>query len=173
MGANRKQQMMSTWFLFLCQFSVLAFAIVGGVFLAFSDFIMRSLDRANTPDGINVMQVINREVFKYVFIPLFLGMTAVSLVIVGYAYMHLTGLAATLIIIGAGIYIVGVFGVTVVFNVPMNKRLAAAEYTSDAALSYWKSTYLPSWTFWNSVRTIASVAAAGCLLSVLVWLTRG
>lgn len=164
---------MPTWFLFLCQFSILAFAIIGGVFLAFSDFIMRSLDRANAPDGIDVMQVINREVFKYVFIPLFLGMTAVSLIIVGYAYINLTGMAATLIIIGAGVYLVGAFGVTVVFNVPMNKRLAALAYTSDAALSYWKDTYLPNWTFWNSVRTIASVAAAGCLLSGLVWLTRG
>ena len=75
---------MSTWFFFLSQFSILAFALVGGVLLAFSDFIMRSLATAQSPGGIEVMQVINREVFKYVFMTLFLGMAAVSLVIIGY-----------------------------------------------------------------------------------------
>jgi hypothetical protein len=37
------------------------------------------------------MQVINREVFRWVFMALFLGMAAVSVVIAGYAWV---GLAA-------------------------------------------------------------------------------
>ena len=160
---------MSTWFFFLCQFSVIAFAVVGGLFLAFSDFIMRSLDRATPPAGIDVMQTINREVFRYVFMPLFLGMAVVSLFIIGYAYLFLAGPAAVLIMAAAGLYLVGVFGVTVVFNVPLNNRLAAMESTSDAALSFWTGTYLPNWTFWNTVRAVASIAAAACLLPALAW----
>jgi uncharacterized membrane protein len=34
---------MSVWVFLLAQFTLLAYALVGGVFLAFSDFIMRSL----------------------------------------------------------------------------------------------------------------------------------
>lgn len=89
-GPFRKLRKMSTWLLFLCQFSIIAFALVGGVFLAFSDFIMRSLDTANSPGGIEVMQVINREVFKWVFMTLFMGMAAVSIVIIGYTQRSIT-----------------------------------------------------------------------------------
>ena len=81
---------MSTWFFIVCQFSIIACAVVGGVFLAFSDFVMRSLNMANATTGIEVMQVINREVFNYVFMVLLLGMSALSLLIIGYAYFNIT-----------------------------------------------------------------------------------
>ena len=161
---------MSTWFLFLSQFSIIAFALVGGVFLAFSDFIMRSLGTATSTGGIEVMQAINREVFKWVFMTLFLGMAPVSVVVIGYAYMNLTGPPAILIMLAAGLYLVGVFGVTLAFNVPLNNRLAGMDFTSEAASDFWNTRYLPDWTFWNSVRTSASVLAASLYLFAMVWL---
>ena len=164
---------MSTWFFILSQFSIIAFALVGGVFLAFSDFIMRSLDTANSPGGIEVMQVINREVFKWVFMTLFMGMAAVSIVIIGYTYVNLTGLAAMLIMLAAGLYFVGVFCVTVVFNVPLNHLLEGMDFTSEVALDFWRTRYLPDWTFWNSVRTFASVLAASLYLFAMVGLVQG
>ena len=82
---------MSTWFLLVSQLSIVAFALISGVFLAFSDFIMRALDTARPPSGIEVMQIINREVFKYVFKALFLGMAPVSLGILVYTYAYLAG----------------------------------------------------------------------------------
>lgn len=164
---------MSTWFFFLCQFSIIACALVGGVFLAFSDFIMRSLGTAKSPGGIEVMQVINREVVKWVFMTLFLGMAAVSVVIIGYTYVNLTGPAAMLIMLAAGLYLVGVFGVTVVFNVPLNNLLEGMDFTSEATLVFWNTRYLPDWTFWNSVRTFASVLAASVYLFAMVWLVQG
>ncbi len=39
---------MSAAFFFLFQFAILAYALVGGVFLAFSDFIMRSLAQTSS-----------------------------------------------------------------------------------------------------------------------------
>lgn len=159
---------MSTWFLILCQFSIIAFALVGGVFLAFSDFIMRSLDTANSPSGIEVMQAINREVFKWVFMTLFMGMAALSVAIIGYAYVNLTGPAAVLIMLASGLYLVGVFGVTVVFNVPLNNLLEGMDFRSEVALDFWKTRYLPGWTFWNSVRTFASILSASLLLFAVV-----
>jgi uncharacterized membrane protein len=163
---------MSTWFFIVCQFSIIACAVVGGVFLTFSDFVMRSLDTANTASGIEVMQVINREVFKYVFMALLLGMSALSLLIIGYAYFYINGPASTLIMAGGAIYLAGVFAVTVVFNVPMNNHLDAMDRSATEAASYWKNTYYPDWTFWNHVRTIASVASATCYLVACIWLVQ-
>jgi len=162
--------MTSTWFFIACEISIIACAVVAGVFLTFSDFVMRSLDRANTAAGIEVMQVINREVFKSVFMVLLLGMSALSPLLIGYAYFNLTGPASALIVTGGAIYLAGVFAVTLVFNVPMNNRLDATDYSSSEAESYWKTTYFPDWTFWNYVRTIASMASATCFLLACVWL---
>jgi uncharacterized membrane protein len=163
---------MSTWFVLLCQLSVLALALLGGVFLAFSDFIMRSLDRAGTPGGVAVMQSINREVFRYVFMSLFLGMLPVSLLIAGYATFGLSGPASTLIVAAAVIYLLGAFGVTVVFNVPLNDSLAVMDVHAKSTQDFWESTYLPRWTFWNGVRTAACAAASGLMLFGLAWWIR-
>lgn len=61
-------------FIFTCQFAGIACAVVGGVFLTFSDFLMRSLERSDPVAGIEVMQRINREVMRTVFIAAFLGL---------------------------------------------------------------------------------------------------
>ena len=156
---------------FLMQCAVLAYALVGGVFLAFSDFIMRSLARDSEDRGAEVMRVINREVFRWVFMSLFLGMSAASVGIAVYAAVHLTGPGQSLILLSALVYLVGCFGVTLAFNVPMNEALAALE-PSQAANQYWTDTYLPRWTFWNTVRTFACVLSAALLLFGLFRMAR-
>jgi len=163
---------MSAWFFVLAQVAILAYAMVGGTFLAFSDFIMRSLSITRGIGGVEAMQVINREVFRWVFMSLFLGMTAISLVVVVYAATTLSGTAGMLILLSGVVYLVGCFGVTAFFNVPMNEALAGMEVSSDAARSYWTGTYLPRWTFWNTVRTFACASSAALLLFGLLWITR-
>jgi uncharacterized membrane protein len=163
---------MSAWLFLLCEFSIISCAVVGGVFLTFSDFVMRSLAGADAATGTEVMQVINREVFRSVFMVLLLVMSALSPFLIGYAYLHLAGPASTLIVAGGAIYLVGVSAVTTAFNVPMNNRLAASHLSSSEAASYWKTKYLPDWTFWNSVRAIASVTSAICYLFAVSILTQ-
>ena len=163
---------MSTVFFFLIQFAILAYALVGGVFLAFSDFIMRSLALTSGHGGVEAMQVINREVFRWVFMALFLGMAAVSVAVAVYGAFGLTGPAGTLIMVAGLVYLVGCFGVTVFFNVPMNEALAGMETSTGATHDYWLQTYVPRWTFWNSVRTLACAISAALLLFGLLWVTQ-
>lgn len=118
------------------------------------------------------MQVINREVFRWVFMTLFLGLAAVSLALVVYAPLGLTGPGATLVAAAGLVYLLGGFGVTVAFNVPMNEALAAMDLTQDTTRAYWTGTYVPRWTFWNTVRTIACALAAALLLSGLMSLSQ-
>ncbi len=163
---------MSTLTILLLQVSILAYALVAGVFLAFSDFIMRSLAITNGSGGVEAMQAINREVFRWVFMTLFLGMAPVSIAIAGYAWVSLQGAAGTVIFLGALVYLVGCFGVTVFFNVPMNEALAGMEVSSDTTRDFWLRSYVPRWTFWNSVRTAASAISAALLLVGLTILTQ-
>jgi uncharacterized membrane protein len=57
---------------------------------------------------------------------------------------------------GGIIYVAGMFGVTMVFNVPLNNALMSAG-AAQAGESW--ARYLKSWTRWNHVRTLASTAA--------------
>jgi len=163
---------MSPFLFTLAHLAVLAYALVGGVFLAFSDFIMRALSVTSGHGGAEAMQVINREVFRWVFMTLFLGLAAVSLSLIVYAVLGLTGPTATLVGSAGLVYLIGCFGVTVAFNVPMNEALARMDPSQEATRAYWTGTYLPRWTFWNTVRTIACALAAALLLFGLMWLSQ-
>ena len=151
--------------LFLFQFTALAYALLGGVFLAFSDFIMRALARTSGSGGAEAMQRINVEVFRWIFMALFLVLAPSSLALAIYSATLLSGPAATLGIFAASLYLIGCFGVTVVRNVPLNEKLKAMDSRTTDTLAFWANTYVPIWTFWNSVRT------AACLLAALTLLT--
>ena len=140
--------------------SAFACAIVAGVFLAFSDFVMRSLGRTGDSGGIEAMQIINREVFRTVFMVLLVGMAVIAPVLALFAFITQSGLPAITIIVASCIYTVGVFGVTLGFNVPRNKRLDSLAARGAEAESYWQQEFLPNWTLWNHVRTVASALAA-------------
>jgi len=163
---------MSPFVFVILQTSIVAYALVGGVFLAFSDFIMRSLSHTGGVGGVEAMQVINREVFRWVFMTLFLGMAAVSVFIIIYAATNIAGGPGMLILFGALVYLLGSFAVTVFFNVPMNEALAGMELTSDATKAYWTNTYLPRWTMWNTVRSVACALSSALMLVGLIWLTQ-
>ena len=60
------------------QLAVIATGLVAGVFLTFSDFVMRSLAASEAIAGAEAMQEINRKVYGSIFLTLFLGMTAGS-----------------------------------------------------------------------------------------------
>lgn len=159
---------MGLWFNLLAQVAVIAYALVGGVFLAFSDFIMRSLARTSGTGGAEAMQVINREVFRWVFMVLFLGLAPASLVVAAAGFFSIGGGAGALFA-GAGlIYFIGCFGVTVLFNVPLNEALAKMNLDEPATQAFWSDTYVPRWTFWNSVRGFACVVSASFMLAGLL-----
>lgn len=160
---------MSVWFMLLSAFSVLAFAAIGGIFLAFSDFIMRAFNLVKNQAGIESMQVLNVEILRSVFIVLFMGLAAVSFIIIGYAGFAMeTGMPRLLLMLAGGSYLVGVFAVTAIGNVPLNNRLAGLESQSAAALVFWNEVYMTRWVTLNSVRTAACFIASGLVLSALI-----
>jgi len=143
----------------------IALAALGGVFLAFSDFIMRSLARSSGPGGMEAMQMINKVIMRSVFMVLFIGLAIAMLATIVAAALYLSGPAQVLVITGAVLYVFGVFGSTAAVNVPLNNRLDAHDAASVAGQAFWTQTYLPKWTRWNSLRAVNCFAAAACLLA--------
>jgi len=63
------------------------------------------------------------------------------------------------VLAGGVIYVIGMLGVTLIFNVPLNDALAAVDPSSGEGASLW-GRYVRDWTFWNHVRLIASIVAS-------------
>lgn len=132
---------------------------VGGVFFAFSTFVMQGLARLRAPQGVAAMQSINVTAVRPAFMTAVFGTAALCAVLaVRGAGMWGEG-GSPLLVAGAALYLLGTVGVTVVGNVPLNNALAAAEPDSAAAAALWLR-YLRRWTLWNHVRTVSALAAA-------------
>jgi uncharacterized membrane protein len=87
----------------------------------------------------------------------FMGTALVCLVLAVGALFQLDHARGPLILAASLLYLIGCFGVTMAFNVPLNDRLAAVGPAQAADL--W-SIYLRDWTLWNHVRTVAPVLSA-------------
>lgn len=149
--------------LIVCAFSAIAYALVSGVFLAFSSVVMPSLAASNPAGAIQSMQIINRKVFPTLFMVMLIGMAVVSPALMGWVLWQEAGPAGPWIL-GAGLsYMTGVFLVTLGFNVPMNERLHPMDPMGPVAEAYWHR-YVPGWSFWNTVRWMASAVSSTCML---------
>lgn len=138
---------------------VMGSALMAGLYFAFSTFIMASLEAIPNAEGIAAMQSINRVILKSTFMPLFFGTSLASLALGVWGVARWGDSGAHFLVGGGLIYVVGMFGVTAAFNVPLNDALDAVDGTSQEAANVW-SRYLRDWTRWNHVRTLSSVAAS-------------
>ena len=82
--------------------------LVGGVFFAFSTFVMSGLRKAPAPAGIAAMQSINRQAPTPAFMLAFLGTTGVCVVLGIVAVTKWGSTAATLALIAAVLALVPV-----------------------------------------------------------------
>ena len=91
-----------------------------------------------------------------IFLGVFMGSALISLVLVVFSMWSWATSQPYYILAGATLYVIGSFMVTVVFNVPLNNALDAADSTTASGRAIW-ANYLTTWTFWNHVRTVASI----------------
>jgi uncharacterized membrane protein len=141
-------------------------AMIAGLFYAFSTFIMQALGRLPTAAGAAAMQSINATILNPLFFALFFGTAVACLIVLIAALVARDPPGAAYTIMGSALYLIGVILVTMMFNVPLNNKLAASNPASSAGDAVWRS-YLVQWTRWNHLRTLASLAAAVVLTIAL------
>ncbi len=139
--------------------ALLGSALVGGIFFAFSSFIMKALADVPPAEGVGAMQSINVVVINPSFLGAFFGTAVLSLVAVGLVLVRWGHPSASFFLVGALFYLVGTILVTMLGNVPLNNQLAAVSATDPGTRKVWEH-YLDRWTMWNHVRTAAAMAAA-------------
>lgn len=146
--------------------SALGCALVAGVFFAFSAFVIRALAQRPAAEGIAAMQAINVVVVQSAFIAVFVATAATSAFLVLMAVLKGGDPRAPWWLTGGLLYGLGTFVLTILRNVPLNDTLAACDPLSAKAADLW-TRYLKEWTWWNHVRTAASLAATAAFIQAL------
>jgi uncharacterized membrane protein len=147
--------------------AALGSGVVGGVFFAFSGFVMKALARLRPAQGIAAMQSINVVAVTPPLMIAMFGTALACLALVASSVLKWREPVAMFRLIGGGVYLVGTVLVTIVGNVPLNNALAAVDPDSAEGATQW-ARYVPSWTAWNSVRTVAAIAAVALLTLALI-----
>jgi uncharacterized membrane protein len=147
--------------------AALGSGVVAGVFFAFSAFVMTALGRLPPEHGIAAMQSINVAVINPWFFAAFFGTAALCVVLAAASLFRWGEPGSIPLLAGSLLYLVGTILVTVLFNVPLNDALAAADRGSTAGAGLW-TRYLAEWTAWNHVRTAAPLAAAAAFMFALI-----
>ncbi len=145
-------------FFLLTLCAVIGCGLMAGLFFAFSVCVMKALGERPPAEGMAAMQSINVVILNPVFLLVFMGAAALCLWALISSLLHWKTPGAPCLLAGSVFYLVGVLLVTMIFNVPMNDALAAAKPNRADGAQLW-ATYLVSWTMWNHLRTVASIAA--------------
>jgi uncharacterized membrane protein len=136
---------------------------MAGVFFAFSVCVMSALGRLPEKQGIAAMQAINVAVLNPVFLVVFFGAAAASVISVITSLLTWQAPRALWLLVGSLCYLLGSFLVTMLRNVPLNNALASLPAESREVSCLW-ARYLSRWTAWNHVRTTASLAATAAFI---------
>ncbi|MFQ5973889.1 MAG: DUF1772 domain-containing protein [Alphaproteobacteria bacterium] len=146
--------------------TTLGAALVAGIFFAFSTFVMTALSRLLPEQGIAAMQSINVAVLNPWFFAVFFGTALGSIALALLGILNWGAPGSTYLVSGSLLYLIGCILVTIVFNVPLNHALAAVEPGSTEGAEMW-TRYLSTWTTWNHLRTVASLAAAASFIMAI------
>jgi len=144
--------------------TVLAIVFTGlsaGLLFGWRVSVIPGTARSSDRTYIEAMGHINAAIINPIFILVFLGAPVLQLVAVirdfdsSFSSRAWTEAAALIV------YVVGVFGVTAVGNIPINNRLAAFDLdnSSDDELKSMRTAIERPWNRWHNLRTIAAVAS--------------
>jgi uncharacterized membrane protein len=146
----------------LALLGLLWFGLMAGFFWSFSVVVMPGLEGTDPLAAMRSMQSINDGVRNALFAIGFFGAPLLGLALVIQAFTRLRTLPSALTLAAVAVYLLGVFLVTVAFNVPLNRELASVDPSLPANASVMRA-YVDDWTTWNHVRTLAGILAFGLL----------
>ena len=139
-------------------------ALIAGFFYAYSASVNRGLARLTDAGYVAAMQAINDTVRNPVFALSFFG---ALLVLPLAAALHAKDRSPRFnwLAVAAVFYVVGGFGVTLAFNVPLNEELAGLDLgtASPSQVDAARAGYEDTWNAYNAVRTVASTLALVCV----------
>ncbi len=136
-------------------------ALTAGVFLTFAVAINPAFRKLSDKEYILKMQKINRKIQNPFFFSAFFGAAVTLPLAIIFHRKSMPKNPLRWLTAAAALYTVGTFGTTIAANVPLNEKLDKfhVQTTLPAQAARVRQNYARSWNGWNTVRTIASLAA--------------
>ncbi len=144
-------------------------ALIGGLFYAYSCSVVLGLGKLSDVEYLKAMQNINREILNPVFFMSFMGTAAFLPVSVFLFRGHQS--VFIFLLLAALAYLIGVFGVTVAGNVPMNDALDKFDISNSTteAIRQMRANFENRWNFLNNIRTVFSVISIIFVVCACIW----
>lgn len=144
-------------------------ALIGGLFYAYSCSVILGLGKLSDVEYLKAMQSINREILNPVFFMSFMG-AAVLLPVTTFVYRGQNP-AFLFLLLGTLVYLIGVFGVTMVGNVPLNNQLDQFDIVNSSAeaIKKMRDGFENRWNFLNHIRSICSVVSIVLVICACIW----
>jgi uncharacterized membrane protein len=136
-------------------------SLMAGIFFAFTVSVMPGLGKLSDAGFLSAMQSINREIQNPVFFLVFFGVL-ILLPFAIYLHYHADRSAFLLLTAATLVYFIGVFGVTILGNIPLNNQLDQFDIAraTPENLQSFRAHFEGKWNTFNSVRTVSSLLAA-------------
>ncbi len=145
-------------------------ALSSGLLYAYACSVNPGLHLLSDSNYLSAMQSINRAILNPVFFIGFLG-PVFLLPLTTWLYYD-TGNSVTFryLLLATGLYVFGVFGVTMLFNVPLNNALDIFDITkaSSQEMAAQRAAFEGPWGNWHLVRTIAAVISTAFVLVAIL-----
>ncbi len=148
-------------------FCIITTGVIAGLFFAWSVSVMPGLKKLGDREFISSMQAMNRAIQNPLFFIFFFGALILLVTSCFNFYQKPLTLEYYLLLGSTLLYIIGVMGITIIGNVPLNNMIENFNLTnaSDEAMSKIRGTFEEKWTLLNNLRTGSSMAAF-CLLII-------
>lgn len=149
--------------------ATVATCLSAGIFYAYAVSVVPGIGRLKDGAYLSAIQSINRAILNPWFLIVFMAPVFLLPFSAWQQFTRPADAAWWMLVAAAALYIIGVFGVTVACNVPLNEWLDKQDLAAagEGTLKEWRLRFEAPWNRWNLVRTVASVLAA--VLSV--WAT--
>ncbi len=136
-------------------------ALMAGLFFSWSCAVTAGLGKLPDASYLAAMQSINRTILNPLFFSCFFGAALLLPLSAWQAYGMATPLRFWLLLGAAAFYLVGVMGVTIFGNVPLNDALDIfqLDHASAEAMARQRAAFEARWNALNTLRTVASAAA--------------
>lgn len=144
-------------------------ALIAGLFYAYSCSVVLGLGKLSNMEYLRSMQSINREILNPVFFISFMG-TAVLLPVTTFLFKGEQP-AFLFLLLASAAYLIGVFGVTIAGNVPLNDMLDQFDINgaTEEAVKQMRDRFENRWNFLNNIRTVFSVISIALVVCACIW----
>lgn len=141
--------------------------LIAGLLFAFNVAVIPALRSLSAQEHLRAMQAINIRIVSPLFMLSFLGP---SVLLPLAAFLFRGSPQFPLLVIAAALHLIGVNGVTIAGNVPLNQQLARVEVDvlSPAEADAQRATYHGTGARWMRLHNLRTVAAAAACALVFI-----